>query len=512
MKIFSPYNADPIPTLLEIEVATFFQLPSFQIIGLPAPEVAEARDRIRSAMETSGFEFPRKRVVLNLSPASVRKQGTGLDLAMALAVVGLQKSDSPERWGAWGELGLEGRVKSTGQVMRAIYAAMDGNLNVLFLSRKDELEARQVYWRLTEQLQRFSPDLQLVFVDHFKEAATTMMNGIGVHPSKKNMSPMQRDSPSLDNPKLMPLAPIVERWVGVAAAGFHHLLLLGSQGTGKSHAMDWLGAVFPDPPASEVLIRDLLLELIASKKTISNYRRVGVQVRPAALSGSVGRFGLKPGEFSLAHGGILIGDEFLEWASDSRELLREPLETGKLTLNRVGTSISLPANFLFAGTGNVCPCGGLPTWMSLKSDLHLPCRCTDSARRNYLGRLSGPILDRIDLIGWMGSIKDQKNSRTKDVQTLQVKVKEVQARLIHKWGKPPGKLLGVELESILKKYPQYQQPLEQLENSSLRARHKLFRLALTLAAWDGLDLPESAHLIEAKSYRVQSIFQSSREI
>src|SRR4051812_9363156 len=140
MQICAPLNSESIPVLQEIEVATSFQLPSFQIIGLPCPEVAEARERVRSAIEASGIEFPRRRVVLNLSPASIRKRGTGLDLAMALSILAI--SDRQEiRLGAWGELGLDGSVKPAGQLTRTLFATWQGKLSHLIFSKTEYSQA-----------------------------------------------------------------------------------------------------------------------------------------------------------------------------------------------------------------------------------------------------------------------------------------------------------------------------------------------------------------------------------
>ncbi|MBI2711943.1 MAG: hypothetical protein HYX41_03620 [Bdellovibrio sp.] len=144
MNIFSPLNSEPQPSLQQIEIATFFQLPSFHLIGLPSPEVAEAKERVRSAVEASGFEFPKRKVVINLSPASIRKRGVGIDLAIALAVLNgapNQEQPSRKRIAAWGELGLDGRVKPAGQLTRSVFAAWKGGMSDILVSA-EELESR----------------------------------------------------------------------------------------------------------------------------------------------------------------------------------------------------------------------------------------------------------------------------------------------------------------------------------------------------------------------------------
>src|SRR5690606_2296865 len=167
------------------------------------------------------------------------------------------------------------------------------------------------------------------------------------------------------------------------------------KGTGKSHALEWFLALQPEPDLETRRLRRFLGE-ISGKSAEEPYRRVSTQARPASLLGSFSSGVLRPGELSLAPAAVLLADEFPEWSRDAREALRDPLERRRLTLTRVDGAIDLPSDFIFAGNGNLCPCGGLPDAPTQEGDF--ACRCHPLDRRRYLSRLSGPILDRLDLV------------------------------------------------------------------------------------------------------------------
>ena len=533
MRIFAPLNSESDPVLQQIEVATFFQLPSFHIVGLPSPEVAEARERIRSAVEASGIEFPRRRVVLNLSPASIRKRGTGLDLAMALAVLFLG-SEEDSKLGAWGELGLDGTVKPAGQITRALYAAWKGGLSFFVLSAQEYPAAQAALKGIWQSGEMINPAPRLIPVSSLSEARERVLrldreiatDGISGESPEDLPGDLPGDSSVTNSPlSLLPLGEALERMIGTAVAGCHHLLLLGPRGTGKTQALEWFVALQPKALPQDRLKQQLLSELSRSSQSFNSdrslgrapIRRVGAQVRPSALIGGASSLTVRPGEYSLAHGGVLVADELPEWPRDSRESLREPLERGKVTLTRAQGSLELPAQFVLAANGNLCPCGGWPKQLPIptlekKGDEEegrvepawSRCKCTDSVRGAYLSRLSGPLLDRIDLTLMMAQpaapTVSGKNTFEKMI-SLRKKVENVRAQLVEKWGGPPGFLLGAQIELILHRYPELQRLLSRLPYASLRSRHKMVRVALSLSAWDGLETPTEAHFSEAGYYR-----------
>lgn len=551
MQIHAPLTSEILPALQEVEVATFFQIPGLQIIGLPGPEVAEARDRIRSAIDSSRLEFPRRRVVVNLSPASLRKRGTGLDLAMALAIL-FEKKDSPPT-AAWGELGLDGQVKSVGQMVRVIYAVWKKNIRYLLLA-EDDFEAGQEALEWIQEGEGFvEKPPALISVKNLHEAWTLVSRNFSGF--KECREPLARPIPDQGFQRegesgLLALSPDVERNIGVIASGVHHFLCIGPKGTGKSHAVEWLKAVLPDPSPKEKLEHRLMAELVwtPSKKVSGKnreseialpgldsflpIRRVGTQVRPAALIGSRSSAGagppfgwIRPGEFSLAHGGILIADEIPEWSRDSRESLREPLERGWVTLTRVHGSSELPARFLLAATGNFCPCGGWPPEIprpsekgagernggAVEKDRTLICDCPLGVRRRYLSQLNGPVLDRLDLVlvfcGRNRVVKEEMFVGNPQVQIdrLREKVRVSRLQMRSLWGEAPGLLSGATLERLLVEHPSWSLTLSEYQHASLRSRHKMLRLAMSLAVWDGLEEPRVEQFAEAFCYRAERI-------
>jgi magnesium chelatase family protein len=391
---YAPLNHELIPSLQKMEVSSSLQLPSFHIVGLAGQEVAEARERVRAAIQASRLEFPRRRVVLNLSPASIRKRGTGADLAMALAILEDPEGESPEEaWMAWGELGLEGQVKDPGQAFRAVHAAWRMGIPEVLLAsaaRNEELERRLLLLRL-EAGTRFFPRIH--WVGTLEEAlervnlpnderAIRARAGAAIKVTltgdqEKDTQPQEATFRTLargpDPAELLPLEPALARLVGVAAAGCHHLLLLGPRGSGKSCALDWMPWLLPPPGRDERIQRILTDELLGVRgergEELAPVRRVGTGVKSQALLGSFTPQGLRPGELGLAHGGLLLADEFPEWTRDSREALRVPLERGVVHLNRVAGSVELPARFLLAASGNLCPCG---LWDGTPADAALP--------------------------------------------------------------------------------------------------------------------------------------------
>ncbi len=518
MKIYSPLTSENQPALQEIEVSTTFQVPNLHIIGLPAPEVSEAKERIRSAIEASDLTLPKRKIILNLSPANIRKKGTGLDLAMALRILS-ESLTSPLRIGAWGELGLDGTVKPVGQLTRAIYGAWQSELPFLFVSAEEMSKATTALKFIKNSRVFSTPPPRLIPISSLRAAWDILQDLLHDEDSLDHLEslpsyfeneqlPLHEDSISLRS--LLPLSPLLERVIGISAAGLHHVFLVGPRGSGKSHALEWLIALQQPSSPEDRLQHRLLMELNSSTLNPLAIRRISSQVRPAALVGGATSYSIRPGEYSLAHGGLLIADEFPEWPRDSRESLREPLERGRVTLTRAAGSFELPARFLLAANGNFCPCGGWPVHFPRPPEESMDqmaaikkCRCPENSRRLYLSRLSGPILDRIDLVAVVTAPRTL--SKTLDPELLLEKVRKTQERLIQLWGQPPGLLSGTELETIIQQHQFHSLFLSSLPLGSLRSRHKLTRVALSLAVWNSFDIPQKSHWLEAFQYRPESL-------
>jgi len=545
----APLHHEPHPSLQWIEVSSTLQLPGFQIVGLPGKEVNEARERVRAAIEASGFEFPRRRIILNLSPAHIRKQGTGIDLAMALSILcepadgTLLNHDSPTvkksghfRGAAWGELGLDGRIKPCRQLTRTLLAAVEAQVDFIVLGPENTSELQEAIEVIS--MQTPPPLLPPIGIfSHLTEAMEWVSQLLWQKTEKpKSRQPErnpQKPAPALESDRLLPLSPQLTRVLGIAAAGKHHLILLGARGTGKSHALEWLEQLqLPVSPQTRLQQR-CLLEIAhhtllarstreAKTKPAVPIRRAGQQIRPAALIGRADAQGLHPGEFTLAQGGLLIADEFLEWNRDSREAFREPLERGTITLTRAWAQVELPARFTLAATGNLCKCGGWPPTLHRQLKLEhaawavrLPeCVCLPREREEYLHKLSGPLFDRIDLVVRTPPLLPEKKEQTPRLQAsqqltyLRNTVQRVHDRMISLWGCPSSELSGQQLEKLLEQKPELAESPILREAASLRSRHRTLRVSLALALWDqpeGEGLPRPHHLREAMSYRGESL-------
>ena len=498
-EVFTLLNGNIVPRCQEIEIASTYQIPTFQIIGLPGPEVAEAKDRIRSAIESSGFKFPKRKVILNLSPASVRKEGTGLDLAMAVAVLieswKIAENTGPlaySRVFAWGELGLDGRVKAVRSPARAIAAAIHGGADFILVAKADEARFRDT----AAELFPGAGTPPILGIAHFREAESAlrerMTEPVPSTPKLKvTLRPMHH---------LLPIPRPTAEVLQIAAAGAHHFLLLGPKGIGKSLALEWFLAFQPALDRETLKTRRFLAEM-SGREDDPPFRRIGTQVKPAALVGSFSSRGLRPGEFSLAHGGVLLADEFPEWSRDSREALREPLERQRVTLTRVDGVLELPCDFIFAGNGNLCPCGGVP--YAIAETNSPACRCLPSVRERYLAKIGGPLLDRLDLVIVLLA---GPNSDIPLVPFSEFSAKTVRARerLIARYGVPPGKLPPAHLEEILATDSLIRAELAAIPFGSFRDRHKTLRIALTLAALRDLERPDAQVFRESRALRMQS--------
>jgi len=531
IQFFAPAHHDLEPSLQTVEIMTFFQIPHFSIIGLPGPEIRESTDRVRSALMSEGFEIPKRKVIINLSPAGLRKQGTGTDLAIALTVIFREEKSSSEKKNsqtgksvrrilAAGELGLQGSISPSHSVFRILVAAEINGISEIILSKSDADLAREYLHRFTQHFKRIP---QIYSASTLREAYETLS-----HPNLGLQSMVAtRFTPTLTscNPQKMqdfaplPIAsPSHRRILLATATGLHHLLLLGPKGIGKTRSTDWIEFLrqddVRDSSRQQLCLQEMLspeTRFIESNSTLP-VRRVSPHLKPSALVGSANAGQWIPGELQMANQGILIADEFAEWSRDTREALRGPLESFTLQLTSVQLRKSFQCRFQFIATSNLCPCGGIPRTFAQQK--FASCRCSPGILQRYLLKLSGPLLDRMDFCSLVRSVPKEMSDPTFESQDhLLQKVRKARKILHNQHGKVlPGQWEANQTEEWLDNLGKKSDLREFLGNltqeENARSRHKIARMATTLAALDEQDTPGIAHFLEARLHRPETLFST----
>ena len=478
--------------LVTVEVHLSNGLPCLNIVGLPETAVKESKDRVRSAIINSHFEFPSRRITINLAPADLPKEGGRFDLPIALGILaasGQIPTESLQHHEFLGELGLTGELRAIQGALPAAIKSTDAS-RALVIPPTNADEAA-----LCEQAAIYCAEnlLQLSAHLHDREKLTPCT-------ANRNTELVDNAYPDLNEVKGQAQA---KRALEIAAAGNHNLLFSGPPGTGKTMLASRLPGILPPLSQAEMLAVATVASISPQHSRPSFFQRPFRNPHHTASAVALvgGGSNPKPGEISLAHHGVLFLDELPEFQRSVLEVLREPMESGEIMISRASQQVSFPANFLLIAAMNPCPCG-------YYGDLHRACRCTPDQLRRYRDKISGPLLDRIDIHVSVNRLAANAFSQTTNTEensaTIRQRVIQARAQQQQRQQKTNAALTNKEINQHCQLSSDDQNLLEQAVTQlhlSPRAYHRILRVARTIA--DLAEAPQiaSQHLAEAIGYR-----------
>ena len=471
-------------------------LPGFDIVGLPDAAVKEARERVRAAVKVSGMKFPTSRITVNLAPASLKKAGTHYDLPILLSIMaasGMVKR--PKSTSAFlGEVSLDGKVRPVCGVLPMAIAGKQAGFETIYVPAENAPEAT------------LARGPAIIPVHTVRELADAL-NGNTELQEEPIWVPEKREDTILDFKDVLGQEN-VKRALEVAAAGSHNVLLVGPPGSGKSMLSKRLPSILPDMTWEESLEVTQIYSVMGMVSTKSPlvmnrpFRSPHHTVSNAGLAG--GGTNPRPGEISLAHNGVLFLDELPEFHKDTLDMMRQPLEDGQVTISRVSGTVTYPAEFMLVCAMNPCKCG----WYGDPSG---KCTCTESSVNSYRSRISGPLLDRIDIIVEVPAVNFEDLRRRQEAEpssAIKTRVNNARDRQHRRFGDFSGMCNARMGPDELRNYCKLTEESEMLMRQAFdafgltaRSYDRILKVARTIADLEGAEEISSAHIAEAIQYR-----------